>query len=233
MAPKLYDRTKIAVYPDHSTLCDAFRAHRNRPDAADCAAYRPLREWFERVAREANLCLSMVHLVELAAWGDEATADEMARWYAPRARELIDRLVQALHGLDPKKKNKQSRLSLMLRALEAATEHHQSYLAARDGGVVENSTVRLDGFLNGIVNHDLRMQMAESIVRGVWPSVKLPKGVLARALELWPQTKQREARTRALHDLAKAIGCDRPTLLTQLRQVRMQMRDQRRTARRK
>lgn len=81
MASKVYDPTKIAVYPDHSTLCEAFRAHRPQA-AAHERAYAPLRAWFEQVAREANLCLSPVHLVELAGWDERATADEMARWYA-------------------------------------------------------------------------------------------------------------------------------------------------------
>ncbi|HEY3822504.1 MAG TPA: hypothetical protein VGL81_35310 [Polyangiaceae bacterium] len=77
MASKVYDPRKTTVYPDQSTLSDAFKAHRNQADAA----FLPLRDWFGRVAREANLCLSMVHLIELAAWGDEAIADEMAHWY--------------------------------------------------------------------------------------------------------------------------------------------------------
>jgi hypothetical protein len=81
MASKVYDPTKITVYPDHSTLCDAFKAHRNRSDASEHAAYLPLRDWFQRVALEANLCLSTVHLIELAGWDDRETVDEMARWY--------------------------------------------------------------------------------------------------------------------------------------------------------
>jgi len=79
--PKRYDPTKITVYPDNSTLCAAFKAHRNLPDAPEYSAYLPLRDWFERVAHEANLCLSTTHIVELFRWDDTATADEMVRWY--------------------------------------------------------------------------------------------------------------------------------------------------------
>jgi hypothetical protein len=78
---KRFDPSKITVYPDHSTISAAFKAHRNQPDAAEYAAYLPLRDWFERVARDANLCLSNTHIVELFRWDDHATADEMARWY--------------------------------------------------------------------------------------------------------------------------------------------------------
>src|SRR5580693_3235237 len=80
VASKAYDPTKLAIYPDHSTLSDAFRARWTHATATE-RAHAPLREWFERVAREANLCLSPLHLIELAGWDDLATADEMARWY--------------------------------------------------------------------------------------------------------------------------------------------------------
>jgi hypothetical protein len=76
-----YDPTKITVYPDNSTVCAAFKAHRNQADAAEYSAYLPLRDWFERVACEANLCLSMMHLGELFRWDDHDTADAIARWY--------------------------------------------------------------------------------------------------------------------------------------------------------
>ena len=75
MASKQYDRTKLSVYLDHSTLCAAFKAHRPQADAADFAAYRPLVSWAERVGIEANLCLSTAHLIELVSWEDTATAD--------------------------------------------------------------------------------------------------------------------------------------------------------------
>ena len=78
---KRYDPSKPTVYPDHSTLSAAFKAHRNQPDAANYAAYLPLRDWFEHVAHDANLCLSTTHIVELVGWKDYGTADSMASWY--------------------------------------------------------------------------------------------------------------------------------------------------------
>lgn len=81
MPSKVRDRDKPTFYLDHSTLCDAFRAHTLGSVKAAHPAYRPLLGWIERVAREANLCLSLFHLAELARWGEVDTADAMARWY--------------------------------------------------------------------------------------------------------------------------------------------------------
>jgi hypothetical protein len=81
MPPKPFDPTRPTFYLDNSTLCAAIKAHRLEPDAPRYSAYRPLAGWVERVAKEANLCLSTAHIIELARWEDEATADAMARWY--------------------------------------------------------------------------------------------------------------------------------------------------------
>lgn len=78
MAPRTRDTTKPTVYLDQSTLCDAFRAHL-QPAGAD-PAYRPLLPWIERVAREANLCLSTAHIAEIGRWGDRASANALADW---------------------------------------------------------------------------------------------------------------------------------------------------------
>jgi hypothetical protein len=79
MPSKPHDRTKPSVYLDQSTLCDAFGAHAvgARPEAS---AYRPLLPWIERVAREANLCLSLIHFREMSKWGDLQAADALATW---------------------------------------------------------------------------------------------------------------------------------------------------------
>jgi hypothetical protein len=79
MASKVFEHGKPSVYPDNSTLCDAFRAA--MPGGRADRAYAPLKAWFERVALEANLCLSIHHLSELARWSDQDTADAMAAWY--------------------------------------------------------------------------------------------------------------------------------------------------------
>lgn len=81
MPSKPRDPARPTFYLDHSTLCDAFRAHVVGTATPSVPAYRPLFAWITRVAEEANLCLSVFHLAELARWGDRAAADGMARWY--------------------------------------------------------------------------------------------------------------------------------------------------------
>ncbi|HEY4015549.1 MAG TPA: hypothetical protein VGM06_19540 [Polyangiaceae bacterium] len=80
MASKIYDAGAPSLYPDHSTLCDAFRSSKRDGGGAD-PSYRPLKTWLERFARGANLCLSVHHLTELARWRDRETANTMAQWY--------------------------------------------------------------------------------------------------------------------------------------------------------
>jgi hypothetical protein len=61
------------------------------------------------------------------------------------------------------------------------------------------------------------------------PYLKPPTtDVLRRALDLWPQTKRREERTQAVRELARALNCDCPSLMTMLRQARKRLRDRRR-----
>jgi hypothetical protein len=58
MPIKPFDPSKLSVYPDHSTLCDAFKS--NTSDGGGVSpAFRPLKGWIERVAHEASLCLSV------------------------------------------------------------------------------------------------------------------------------------------------------------------------------
>jgi hypothetical protein len=79
MGSRAYDPTKPTFYLDHSTLVDAFKVH--LPGTNVDQAYLPLKGWVERIAVEANLCMSVVHLVELGGWGAEEPSDAMARWY--------------------------------------------------------------------------------------------------------------------------------------------------------
>jgi len=81
MPSKSRDAARPTFYLDHSTLCDAFRAHLVGGATPADIAYRPLFDWVECVAKEANLCMSVIHIAELGRWGDSATADAMARWY--------------------------------------------------------------------------------------------------------------------------------------------------------
>jgi hypothetical protein len=80
MPSKLYDPTKPTVYLDHSTMCDAFRAHLVGGQPGH-RAYLPLLSWIERVAQEANLCLSLIHVNELGRWDDQAMGDALAGWW--------------------------------------------------------------------------------------------------------------------------------------------------------
>lgn len=77
MAPRVPDRAKPTVYLDQSTICDAFQAHL-QPSRHH--VYRPLLPWIERVAHEANLCLSTAHIAEVSRWSDHATANALADW---------------------------------------------------------------------------------------------------------------------------------------------------------
>src|SRR5580658_6508555 len=44
-------------------------------------SYAAIVPWVERVAQQANLCLSFAHLLELENWGDRNTARAMVEWY--------------------------------------------------------------------------------------------------------------------------------------------------------
>ena len=80
MPSKAADPSKPTFYLDHSTFCDALKAHIPEYAGADTASFIALMPWIERVAREANLCLSFFHLTELASWEDRASADAMVAW---------------------------------------------------------------------------------------------------------------------------------------------------------
>lgn len=81
MPSKQHDATKPTVYLDQSTLSDAFRVHKPGRSKPVDPAYRSLRGWVERVAHQANLCVSQIHLIELAKWNsDAALADELCQW---------------------------------------------------------------------------------------------------------------------------------------------------------
>jgi hypothetical protein len=80
MATGAHDPTRPTIYLDQSTLVDAFQAWYATPKARD--VYRPLRAWVERVAHEANLCLSSAHLTEIARYPEEhrTERDEFIAW---------------------------------------------------------------------------------------------------------------------------------------------------------
>lgn len=114
MPPKSRDPDRPTFYLDQSTLSDAFRSTFVEGARRSDPAYLPLRPWIERVAREANLCLSSTHVLELAAWS-ELEADAMAEWLdsldivwmrsypdVQRAEdEYVVRVVAGVHDAEP------------------------------------------------------------------------------------------------------------------------------------
>ena len=80
VAPRLREKSKRTIYLDQSTLCDAFRSCMQPPSAV--AEYRPLMPWIERVAHEANLCLSTAHIIEIAGIPQKhlVQAEGIAAW---------------------------------------------------------------------------------------------------------------------------------------------------------
>jgi hypothetical protein len=145
--------------------------------------------------------------------------DDPAR--APEARSLIDRVVQAIADFDPD--STIARHELIVRALDGSTAMATAPAYGPLGELVPSPFADLE----------LRVFSAEATIRTALPSAKLPPGVVRRAVALWPDTKRREARTRAVRELARALDCDVPSLLTMLRQARSKLRNRRAASRRK
>lgn len=80
MPAKKYDPARPTFYLDQSTLSDAFRVHEPGQLKPADPAYQPLRGWVERVGHQANLCISTIHLLELAKWTASDVADALCRW---------------------------------------------------------------------------------------------------------------------------------------------------------
>jgi hypothetical protein len=79
---------------------------------------------------------------------------------------------------------------------------------------------------------DLGTMYATVTISEALPGASLPPSLIRRAVELWPQKKRREERTRAVRELARALDCDSPTLMTMLRQARAGLRARKVRARR-
>jgi hypothetical protein len=75
---RAYKPRAPTLYPDTSTICDALLAATGSAGADP--AYAPLFPWFERVAKNANLCLGLTHIGELAQWSKTAEAGAAAAW---------------------------------------------------------------------------------------------------------------------------------------------------------
>jgi hypothetical protein len=132
------------------------------------------------------------------------------RGRAPAARALIEQMFHALDGVDAERKL--VRQELLVSALDEVT--------SQDG-------YPDDGF---------RALGVCSIIGSQAPELRPPIETALAAVELWTQTKRREARTQAVRELARALDCDAkdgPTLMTMLRQARQRLRERREDARRK
>ena len=100
-------------YLDQSTLSDAYIAWCPGLDPKHERIYRPLRPWIERIANEANLCLSLAHLRELSrwqkTWGKTKLAHAMCdwlnqlptRWLPPKQRCCGEDLLPPEYLSDP------------------------------------------------------------------------------------------------------------------------------------
>jgi excisionase family DNA binding protein len=80
---------------------------------------------------------------------------------------------------------------------------------------------------------ELRVQFVQILVGEAMPDAKLDDEVIRDAVRLWPEKRQTEDRTRAVRELARALRCDVPSLMTMLRAARKRVRERIRDARRK
>jgi hypothetical protein len=77
-----------------------------------------------------------------------------------------------------------------------------------------------------------RVAFVEVVLGEAIPNVPIAPGVIRKAVDLWPKTKQRTARARAVRELARALHCDVPSLPTMLREARSRIRNRLAHARR-
>jgi hypothetical protein len=70
---------KTTVYLDTSVLVDILNASTVGNTQSD-TAYRPLFKWVESIATEANLVLSVAHLLEISQWPDKDGARALLSW---------------------------------------------------------------------------------------------------------------------------------------------------------
>jgi hypothetical protein len=122
--------------------------------------------------------------------------------WAPYARALVDRVWQAAVPFGLARSSKQERYEMIVHLLD------QGARLLGEGHAIEHG-----------------IMFADVTIREAMQGRRVPEDVLRRAIELWPQQKQRQARTRAVREMARALGCDGRSLMTQLRQARTRMRD--------
>jgi hypothetical protein len=147
--------------------------------------------------RHLSLCDGLI-MTLIKARGDLEDPER-----APAARALIEGFAQSVGRFDPR--SKEARRELMVQALDTC-----EILAERQP--------------EHFGDLGLRTVFAESLIRNSLPSVKLPAGVVTRAVERWGKKRGVEARDAAVRELARALGCDSASLPTMLRQARRRAR---------
>lgn len=84
MPSKAYDLNQPSLYLDTAALSYAFNAtHGPGADVQALAGAKPLAAFVEKVAKQHNLCVSLIHMKEIARWEDAnapGIAFDMAKW---------------------------------------------------------------------------------------------------------------------------------------------------------
>lgn len=77
-----------------------------------------------------------------------------------------------------------------------------------------------------------RVRFAQVLIGEAMPGGAINDELVREAVRLWPDKRNTEARLRAVRDLARALKCDSPSLMTMLRAARKRLRDRKSSARR-
>lgn len=72
-----------------------------------------------------------------------------------------------------------------------------------------------------------RIGFVQLILGEAMPNARIRPGVIRDAVTLWPAKKQREAREKAIRELARALGCNPPSLNVMLREARKRIGERR------
>jgi hypothetical protein len=135
-------------------------------------------------------------IVQLLQARQEIRDPELAR-SAPGARALVDRLWRSAVPFGTAAHSLQVRHEMMVHLLD------QGARLLAEGHDIEHGVM-----------------FAEATIFWAIPGLALPREVLREAIRLWPESKRRQARTDAVREMARRLRCDRPSLMTMLRQAR-------------
>ena len=220
MPSKSRDKARPTFYLDNSTLCDAFRAHLVQGATPSDVAYHPLFNWVERVAKEANLCLSVVHIAELGRWGDTASAVAMARWYEKLpivwVRSMTDvqdaedeHWTKVAAGLDPKETVNPFAPSLLAAFRDLTIDAVTELLGAREPVIATLEAIRGKVLDNGVgrmlqVAQAFRDDRAWADTAGWSDEKKRDETAYKRRMDLRKRAMEADRRLVALNDVEYA-----------------------------